>query len=161
EVANRHETEFVPRTQGDVKANELLTSAAKWFRQQCDAEDEESDAFRDTVVCGMGWTETRLDYEDNPKGEPKVDRIDPLQMVRDSSAKKRNLRDMRRVFHIRRDVPLDEARALCPGDAKRPFSDADYNASWVDQVDEDNGAEPHHVDGKTYDDKSERSEDAE
>lgn len=161
EVANRHETQFIPRTEGDVKANELLTSAAKWFRGQCEAEDEESDAFRDTVVCGMGWTETRLDYEDNPKGEPKIDRIDPLQMVWDSSAKKRNIRDMRRVFHIRRDVPLDEAKALCPGDPDRPFADADYNASWVDQVDEDNGAEPHHVDGKTYDDEGERGEDAE
>jgi hypothetical protein len=70
-----------------VKVNELLTSAAKWFRQQSDAEDEESDAFRDTVVCGMGWTETRLDYEDNPEGDPKIDRIDPLEMVWDSAPK--------------------------------------------------------------------------
>jgi hypothetical protein len=101
---------------GAVKVNELMTSAAKWFRQECDAEDEESDAFRDMIVCGMGWTETRLDYEDNPAGDPKIERTDPLEMVWDSSAKKRNLADKRRVFHIRRDVPIDEARALCPGD---------------------------------------------
>jgi hypothetical protein len=42
--------------------------------------------------------------------------MDPLSMVWDSSAKKRNLIDARRVFHIRRDIPIDEARALCPGD---------------------------------------------
>jgi hypothetical protein len=29
----------------------------------------------------MGWTETRLDYEDNPEGDPKVDRTDPLEMT--------------------------------------------------------------------------------
>jgi hypothetical protein len=78
-----------------------------------------------------GWTETRLDYEDNPEGDPKVDRVDPLEMVWDSGAKKRNLVDGRRLAHIRRSVPIDEARALCPGDAQPPFEDADYNASWI------------------------------
>ncbi|MGJ4997297.1 hypothetical protein ACQR0Z_22935 [Bradyrhizobium sp. HKCCYLS3077] len=148
EVANRQEVQYLPRQQGAVKVNELLTSAAKWFRQQCDAEDEESDAFRDTVVCGMGWTETRLDYEDDPEGQPKVDRVDPLEMVWDSGAKKRNLVDARRIFHIRRDVPIDEARALCPGDPDRPFEDADYNATWVD--DRRDGASPHENDANFY-----------
>lgn len=148
EVANRQEVQYLPRKQGDVIVNEMLTAAAKWFRQQCDAEDEDSDAFRDTVVCGMGWTETRIDYEDNPQGDPKIDRLDPLEMVWDQSAKKRNLVDKRRVFHIRRDVPIEEARALCPGDPDNPFEDSDYNATWVD--DAKDPAKPHENDGHFY-----------
>ena len=45
------------------------------------------------VVCGMGWTETMLDYEDNSEGDPKIERRDPLKMVWDSGASKRNLKE--------------------------------------------------------------------
>ncbi|MGJ5074564.1 hypothetical protein [Bradyrhizobium oligotrophicum] len=56
--------------------------------------------------------------------------------------------DARRIFHIRRDVPIDEARALCPGDPDRSFEDADYNATWVD--DRQEGASPHENDANFY-----------
>jgi hypothetical protein len=95
ELANRQEVRYIPRERGDVKVSEVATSAADWARDGCDAEDEESDAFRDMATCGMGWTETRMDYERDPDGEIVITRVDPLEMLWDTNATKKNLSDAR------------------------------------------------------------------
>lgn len=97
EINNRQQVQYVPRQVGDSGVNEVLTGAADYFRDNCDAEDEESDAFMDVVVCGVGVTETYLDYIDNPEGMVITDRRDPLSMRWDASAKKRNLTDKKWV----------------------------------------------------------------
>lgn len=93
EIENRQEVVYTPRENGDAIASEILTGAAEWVRDNCDAEDEESQAFKDCLQVGIGWTETRLDYEVDPDGAILIERVDPMEMIWDISAKKRNLDD--------------------------------------------------------------------
>lgn len=125
EIGNRQEIRYFPRQQGTAIQNEIATNAAKWFREQCNAEDEESDAFLDALIAGVGNTETRLDYEVDEEGAPLIDRVDPFEMLWDSAARKRNFEDARRVFRVKR-IPKDEARALVP-DA----DDDELDAKWA------------------------------
>jgi hypothetical protein len=95
EINSRQDVTYLPREVTDSGPVQVENEAAKYFRQQCEAEDEESDAFTDLLTCGLAVVEHRMDYEDDPEGMLKVERTDPLEMVHDPSATKRNLVDRR------------------------------------------------------------------
>ena len=102
EIQNRQDVWFLPRGVEDSSISDLYTSAADWARDNCDAEDEESEAFQDLVTCGMGWTSTDLDYEEEQDGKIIIERADPLDMFWDPASRKKNLRDARWLAHVKR-----------------------------------------------------------
>lgn len=114
EITGRQKVTYLPRQVGASGPNEVLSDGADWIRDRCDAEQEESDAARDTFICGVGWTETRMDYEEDADGKVVIERIDPLEITPDCTSRKANYADARR---LRRDKPYsqDEFDELWPG----------------------------------------------
>jgi len=128
EINGRHEIAYLPRQATNAQQaefNELLSEGSRWMADNCDAEDEQSDAFQDTCICGMGWTEQRLDFELDAEGSYIEERIDPLEMYWDNSARAKNLTDARRLWRVRR-MSLSDARELFPH-----IHDVELDASWA------------------------------
>ena len=134
EINNRQEIKYRPRTAGDAAINDMLTEAARWARDEAQAEDEESDAFRDAVICGIGCTETRLDAEGD-EAAIVIDRCDPLEMGWDAAATKANVIDRRRAWRVR-EVDCEAAKEMFPG-----VEEAALHAGWAQTVEVQDGGE--------------------
>lgn len=133
EINGRHTIKYLPRTLGDSKINETYTAAIRWVRDNCNAEDEESDAFTDVLIGGMGWIETSMGYDEDPDGEILIDRVDPMQMYWDPTAKKRNLEDRR--WQSRSEwFSEEEIKEMWPGKEIAPGS-----STWADDPEESGG----------------------
>ncbi len=135
EMSNRQETRYIPREEGDAKPNELLTEAARWFYDAASGDDENSEAFLHTTICGMGWVDTTLNFDEDEAGAPDMSAINPIEMFWDRNARKNNLTDAERVWRVKK-LPLSKAREEFP-DAE----DGDLDAAWA-RVDGDDDGDP-------------------
>ena len=127
EVANRQETRYIPRQLGASGVSEVVTSAASYFRDNTNADSHESAAFRDATICGIGATETYIDFDDNPDGEYRKRRVSPLCMAWDRKARGFNFEDARRVHRVH-TMTVREALDMFPDADKE-----DLSASWADE----------------------------
>lgn len=136
EIGNRQEIRYFPRTMGDREANEVYTEAARWVRDNCDAEDEESDAYADAITCGMGWTEMRVDYDEDPDGKIVIERVPPLEMRWDPNSRKANLADAKWLMR-EKWMDLDDVKDRWPEkkDDLHPQADQMVDNEWLDEHD--------------------------
>lgn len=128
EVQNRQEVKYYPRNievnkQGQDQQDpnsptdsgfaDTLNAAAAWAREQCNAEDEESEAFEDLLISGCGFTEMRMDYDIDPQGIIVKDRIDPLDVYVDPDSKKKNFEDAKWIAVVK-EMSKREVREMFP-----------------------------------------------
>jgi hypothetical protein len=125
EINNPQEIRFIQREQGDAKSNELLTGAGMWYRDEAQAEFEESHMFSDTAICGIGWVEENLDYDSDPDGRPQMDRLSPFEVFADRFSYKNNCQDSRRRWRYR-FMTIEDARDMFPDDSVE-----DLDAGWA------------------------------
>lgn len=138
EVNNRQRTTYLPQDPtepGEVKANEIASQGSDWMDAQCGAPRKKSRAFRDLMICGMGWGESLMDWDEDPKGKYILSRPSPLEMIWDRNAREDNIADSKRRGRVRKML-LSEAKDLMAGLGIDPdeFTDADYDADWAQQV---------------------------
>lgn len=118
QIGNRMDMKYVPREMGDVKLNEIVTLAAEWARDLCSAYAEESEAWRDMIVTGMGATETFMDFTRDPEGLIVVERRDPVELYVDPTSRQQNCLDARYMMRV------------------RYMSDEEIKERWPDKADE-------------------------
>ena len=115
EILNRYEITVKPVGTEDSFTAEIGSKVIDHERDQVCANDEESAAFDDMLVCGMGWTDDVMCYEDPefPEGKATKRRLDPLNMAWDWSSNRRNIVDSKWRAHRQR-YSLEEFKDMYP-----------------------------------------------
>lgn len=95
---NRYDIDFLPRTNDDMDICTVRKGLTKYILDECEYDKNESQAFLDAVIGGLGWLEVgyKFDPEVND-GEAFVKREDPFGIYIDPETHKLDLSDAKYI----------------------------------------------------------------
>lgn len=91
------------------------------------------------LTCGIGFTETFMDFDNDSEGRPSEQRIPPWEMGWDCHAHRKGLSNSALFFHVRQ-IPRGDAEDMWP-DA----DGSDLSADWLDVSKDDPALNYNHV----------------
>jgi hypothetical protein len=114
EIQNRLNVKYIPRLNNNQQNgfNDVLNNAVKYIEQKTNADLEYTLAFQDMLICGVGATDTLMDYSKPPyDGEFKVERVMPAFLFWDPASRRKNKTDSDYVIRLKvvnRDIIKQE-----------------------------------------------------
>lgn len=141
EIQNRMVPTAFPREMNadDARKSEYLNGILDWQRDDADYDEVESEAFGDLLTCGMGWTDTTLDYEEEEDGELKKLALDPLRCRWDPGCMRKNLKGSDWRMYI-----MDMKKSAF--NRKWPDKSANSSGPWEGDIDSLYDESPHLAD---------------
>lgn len=95
---NRYDIEFLPRTGDDIDICQVRKGMTKYVLDRCDYDTQESEAFMDAAVGGLGWLDVGYKFDEEIEdGEAFVKREDPFSIYVDPEAHKQDYSDAKYI----------------------------------------------------------------
>jgi len=95
---NRYDIEFLPRTGDDVDICQVRKGITKYVLDRCDYDSQESAAFLDAAIGGLGWLDVSYEFDEEIQdGEARVKREDPFSIYVDPESHKPDFSDAKYI----------------------------------------------------------------
>lgn len=100
QVQNRTIASYQPRTLKQPNRNfiDLVNDGIEYIYQDSGGDFENTMAFRDTLICGLGAVDHNVSMDENPEGDPEIQRRAPYLVGWDTAARKKNIVDANHVW---------------------------------------------------------------
>ena len=122
---NRLDIDFLGRTPDDSEIAQVRKGVTKYILDTCDYDTNESAAFIDSAICGLGWLFVGYEMnEENTDGEIYVRREDPFGIYVDPESHKADFSDAKYICRAKW-VDKEELKEVYPEHAE--MIDAQYS----------------------------------
>ena len=111
---NRYDIDFLPRTSDDIDICQVRKGITKYVLDTCRYDNEESTAFLDAAIGGLGWLDVGYKFnEEGTDGEAFVRRLDPFGVYVDPESHKTDFSDAKFICNAKW-VDKDELSSVFP-----------------------------------------------